>query len=344
MKSVNNKKVDDHSMRKYHPAFTISGFILLSVMVIILLVPTVYHALESHLAGGLIALIVLIGATITIYHQGRMMINDLKSNPQSQPVLQLKNFIAVFIGGIIAFILSQDIGLGAVVAVSLVAIVAHLVLPEFGVPAYCGAFVGMTSELLLFSHGEVALASAAAGVVYILTEDVFKGFGGKLGTIALIGTVSTGVGLGRQFLTVGITDWQTSVLIILIALIASPLTYYLSIHRKNGPVLASGFVSLIGGLLLPILFPQIGVTLAVVGNCASFTGMTSRERCPSFWHIVVAGLFTGIVFVFSAPLLGGAGGKLGTIAFASVLSTCGYSRLYHRLQNRISQDQTDPHY
>ena len=116
-------------------------------------------------------------------------------------------------------------------------------------------------------------------------------------------------------------------MIILVALIATPLTYYFNVIRGHGPVLASGFVGLLGGLILPIV-PEIGGTLAVVAICASFAGMSSKARCTGIWVLFVAGLFIGVIFIYSAPVFGGAGGKLGTIAFGSIMATCGFLSLF----------------
>jgi len=304
------------------------GFFLLSISVILLLISTVYEAWIFHSAGGWIALIVLLGAIIMIIREG-LQVWQIKPRKAETQTLVF-GFLSVLLGGIFAFFLTHDLGLGPVVAASLVGILAYLVVPKYGVPVYCGAFVGMTSNLLLFNYTEVALAGLIAGIVYILTRDVFNGFGGKLGTIALIGTTLTGMSLGREFLLTPISDWRTNSLIIIIAALATPLTFYLNIHRKQGPVMASAMVGLIGGLILPNLFPQYGTTLAVVAICASFAGMTGKERCSNFWHILITGLFTGIVFLYSAPLLGGAGGKLGTIAFGATLSSCGFTWLFNR--------------
>jgi len=315
-------------MRFKKQLHSLIGFFLLSISVVLLLIFTVYEAWVFHSAGGLVALIVLIGAIIMILREGQHIWHSTPKKAGSKHLLF--DFLAVLFGGILAFFLTHDLGLGAVVAASLVGILAYLVVPKYGVPAYCGAFVGMTSNLLLFNYPEVGLAGFVAGIVFILTRDVFNGFGGKLGTIALIGTTFTGMSLGREFLLTLISDWSTNALIILIAAIATPLTFYLNIERKQGPVLASATVGLIGGLILPNLFPQYGTTLAVVAICASFAGMTGKERCSTFWHIFITGLFTGIVFLYSAPLLGGAGGKLGTIAFGATLSSCGYTWLFKR--------------
>lgn len=304
------------------------GFLLLSISVVLLLISTVYEAWVFHSVGGWVALIVLIGAIILIIREGQQIWQTQPQKTESK--FLLIGFLYVLMGGILAFFLTHDLGLGAVVAASLVGILAYLVVPKYSVPAYCGAFVGMTSNLLLFNYQEVALAGFIAGIVYVLTRDVFNGIGGKLGTIALIGTTITGMGLGREFLFTPISDWATNLLIIIIAAAATPLTYYLNIHRKQGPVMASAIVGLIGGLILPNLLPQFGTTLAVVAVCASFAGMTGKQRCSTFWHILITGLFTGIIFLYSAPLLGGAGGKLGTIAFGATLSSCGYTWLFNR--------------
>lgn len=310
---------------------SILGFIILTVMVMVLLISAVTEAWIAYPAAGFIATFVLLGASIAIYLEGKGLIKqDITGAKISRLVFE---FLAVVVGGIGTYYLSYYIGLGAVVASSLIAIVAGMLVPEYGVPAYCGSFVGMSSNILLFDYAEVALASAVAGLVYILTRDVFAGFGGKLGTIAFIGASITAFGLGREFLIVPLADWETNLWVLVVALIATPLTFYLNCDRGNGPVLASGAVGLVAGLILPLLFPQNGYTLAVVAICASFTGMSNTKRCPVFWHILIAGLFTGILFVFTTPLLGGAGGKLGTIAFASILSTWGLNQVYQRVYN-----------
>ena len=323
-------------MRNLTKTIPVTGFIILTLMVMVLLISAATEAWFIHPAFGVIASIVVIGALAAIYFQGKgLIIQEIATVNSSRKLFE---FLAVLIGGIAAYSLSHDIGLGAVVAASLVAIIADMVLPKYGVPAYCGAFVGMSSNALLFNHTEAALASGIAGIVYVITRDVFSGFGGKLGTIAFIGAASTGLILGREFLIVSIGSLDSNIWVLLIAFIATPLTFFLNCYLGNGPVLASGAVGLIGGLILPILFPQNGNTLAVVAICASFTGMSNKIRCPHIWHILIAGLFTGILFIFSTPLLGGAGGKLGTIAFASIISTWGFTQVYQQLYRTDAND------
>lgn len=313
-------------MRNSSKAIPLSGFVILTAMVMLLLITAANEAWLAHPAAGTLATIVTIGTIVAVYFEFKyLLLQEIKDVKAAKKAFE---FLAVFIGGITTFYLSIDLGLGAVVAASVIGILADMVAPEYGVPAYCGAFVGMSSNALFFSYSEVALASAIAGIVYVITRDVFSGFGGKLGTIAFIGASLAGFSLGREFLITPVADWTTNFYVLVVALIAAPLTFYLNCNLKNGPVLASSAVGLIAGLTLPVLFPLLGSNLAIVAICASFTGMSNTKRCPQFWHMLVAGIFTGILFVFSTPLLGGAGGKLGTIAFASIIATDGFIELF----------------
>ena len=267
-----------------------------------------------------------VGAAAAIILEGRRLVDqEVEKRDRMDQVYQ---GMAVLLGSLIAFAGTHELGLGPVVSASLVGLIACLISPSTSVAAYCGAFVGMTSDILLFNYYEVALAGLIAGVVFLLTRDTFNGVGGKLGTIALVGTALTGLSLQREFIILPIGEWQTNAAVMMVAMLATPLTFYFNIARKHGPVIASSVVGITAGLLLPVIYPQIGPTLAVVAICASFAGMTSEERCPTFWHILITGFFTSMIFVYSTPLLGGAGGKLGTIAFGAVLGTCGLKKLF----------------
>lgn len=307
------------------------GLIILALAVLGLLFSTLIEAWVFHYSGGLIAFLVLLGAGIAIFIEAKRL--WLSPLDKVERVLLISQGLAVIAGGLTAYALSHELGLGPVIAASLVGLLASLIWPQTSIAAYCGAFVGMTSNILFFNYWEVTLAGLIAAVVFTLTQDIFRGVGGKLGTIALVGTALTGLSLNREFLILPIGDWQVNALVMATAMLATPITFYFNINRKHGPVLASAIVGLAGGLILPAVLPQFGATLAVVSICASFAGMTSKERCPDFWHIFITGFFTGVTFVYSTPLLGGAGGKLGTIAFGAVLGTCGLKRLMAWIRN-----------
>jgi hypothetical protein len=261
-----------------------------------------------------------VGLVKGIVAEGRhLALSDQKGDLFS--VQSVKVFSAVFLGAVIAFQLKVDLGLGAVVGAGLTALMAALIVPGLAVPAYCGAFVGMTSARLFSAYGDLCLAAAIAGGVYLLTQRSFQGYGGKLGTIAFCGTFVTGFGLKREFLLTPFPALDLIAPILLCAVFATAFTFFLSVKLEHGPVLASGGVALIGGLILPNLFPgEVGGTLAVMAICASFAGMSSPERITNWWAVLVMGLFTGTIYILSMPLAGGAGGKLGTISFGVAVS------------------------
>lgn len=301
------------------------GLAMLAIAVLSLLLSTMIEAWIFHYFGGIIAMLAFFGSGIAIFTEVKHLLRDsIKKTEGNQWIYQ---GFAVIAGSLAAFAISHELSLGPVVSASLVGLLSSLIWPEVSIAAYCGAFVGMTSDALFFNYLEVALAGLISSGVYLLTKDVYNGIGGKLGTIALIGTAVTCMSLSREFLVLPIANWQTNLVIMLVSMLAAPLTFYFNISRKHGPVLASAMVGMTAGLVLPALFPQLGRTLAVVAICASFAGMTNRDRCPNFWHILLTGFFTSVIFVYSTPLLGGAGGKLGTIAFGAVLATCGLRTL-----------------
>ena len=320
-------------MLKFKHYRTFAGFILLSITVLILLGLTLYEAWIFHSIGAVISILVIFGAVTAIISEAQQLKFNTSNNPKRRT--HIWQVFSVITAGIVTYGISNDLGLGPVISASVIALLAHMIAPKYSVSSYCGSFVGMTSNLLLYNYQEVALASFIAGIVFFLTSDAFNGFGGKLGTIALLSTAITCHSLNRDFLTLSIADSQTNLWIILVAAIAATLTYYFNIYQKQGPVLASAVVGIIGAMILPPLFPEMGNTLTVVAICASFTGMTSKERCGVFWNILITGVLTGILFVYSTPQLGGAGGKLGTIAFGSILSTYGYRRLFSDFRKKL---------
>jgi len=271
------------------------GFGVLSIAVIALLLLTLLEAWQYHPLGSIVILIVTAGLGIAILDEAKHL-KDVLIKKSTRTQLFFQGF-SVLIGALAAYSISHDMGLGPVVASSLVGILAFILFPDYSVAAYCGSFVGMTSNTLLFNW-----------------------------VTSLICTC-----LNRDFILLPIADWQTNAGIIAVSMIATPLTFYLNVNKKHGPVLASSIVGLAGGLILPAVFPQIGPTLAVVAFCASFAGMASKARFPNFWHMLIVALFAGIIFVFSTPTLGGAGGKLGTIAFSAVLATYGLRKVYNRI-------------
>jgi len=103
--------------------------------------------------------------------------------------------ISVTLASIVTFVISVK-GAGPVIAAAAVGLVYGIVSEGVGkdwkslsAPVYCGAFVGMSFELIFTQLWMVALAGLIAGIVYVIAKEVFVGIGGKMGTIAFIGSL-----------------------------------------------------------------------------------------------------------------------------------------------------------
>ena len=303
-----------------------AGFVILSAFVVMLYGFIVYEAWLLHSIGGILVAFILMGILLALWQEAQ----TLKQAAARRVSLghMLLTFITLLGGAGAAYWISVHLSLGPVAGSALVGLAGALVFPQYSVPIYCGSFVGMSSAALLASPAELLLAAGIAGVVYILAEDALNGFGGKLGTIAFSGPLLTGLGLQRQFLISPMPSFTLAEQIVGLSVAAAILTYWLSVTLHHGPVLASSAVGVAGGLLLPAIFPETGELLAVVVICATFTGMTASKRFSAPLAMVAAGLLTGIVFLYSVPVFGGTGGKLGAIAFGASLAVWGFQKVY----------------
>ena len=200
-------------------------------------------------------------------------------------------------------------------------------------PVYCGAFAGMTSQLVLGHPAWVVLAGGLAGLVLSVLSDSWSGIGGKLGTIAFLGglgatglaLVSGAIGAGAPLHAfTGVERW-----LVLIASLLSPLlTHRLSYYWGFGVVLGSALPSMLVALLLALLPPSLELApgpLAAMWLGASFVGMTAPERlAPRPLPLLLAmGLLFALLSLSFAPRLAGIGGDLGATAAVSVFAVLG---------------------
>ena len=241
------------------------------------------------------------------------------------------NFLAVILGGLATFALTQIFGISAVLASGLIGITAYILVPEYEVPAFCGSFVGMASYSLLPGYRYLFIAGLIAGIVYVIGKYSFKGFGGKLGTTAFIGTVLAAVFTGQNFSGGSIPEGNMINLLIFYSIIGALLTFIMHARFKFSAVFSSGLIGVIAALALPIIYPANGASLAVMAYCASFAGMSSKDRIPNELVMTVAAILTALIFIFTSPYLNGAGGKLGITAFASVITINGLIIIFNKI-------------
>ncbi|MFU8780780.1 MAG: hypothetical protein ACNA71_07110 [Kiritimatiellia bacterium] len=307
------------------------GFALLFGFTTLLMLHVQAHAVQYRLLYAVPLLAVFVAMLYSVAHEWVRMVRGRLTTqlPALRPTV-----LAVVVGSLVTAFLSNQIGMGAVLASSVVGLVAAGMFPKWAAAAFCGSFVGMLSlESLPFYH-QLVIATCAAAALFWVGTPVFAGFGGKLGTTAFFGCVMSAWLTGAPLLEAPLPSRHVAWLILLVATFSSVGAYVLSVRLKLGPVMGSAIVGLFAGFVLPWLpLWMNGSLLAVVAFCASFAGMANTERMPTETHALVAGLIAGGVFVFASPSLGGAGGKLGTIAFASTLAAKPLTDLVFLLAN-----------
>jgi hypothetical protein len=304
------------------------GFLLLAVPPLVLfgfgvwgtLLPRGFVVLSPVLVAGTLA----VGAGIRcewwelrrVIHRGTVVVDGARWN-----------LLAVGGGTLFTFAGVAELGISPIVSASLIGIVAAVVARSVAVPVYCGAFVGMTSPEMFGSYWYVTLAAVLAGLLFTAAHPVFHGLGGKLGTTAFVGVLLVALPTASSFQSGAIPDGSVALSVVGVAALGAIITFTIHTRSAASPVLASGLVGAVGGVVLPILFGGSGKLFAAATYSASFAGMTNPRRIPNEWWIGVAGIGVGLVVVYTLPFVGGSGGKLGTIAFGSCLGIHGTLRL-----------------
>ncbi|WP_299008035.1 hypothetical protein [uncultured Tenacibaculum sp.] len=98
------------------------------------------------------------------------------------------------------------------------------------------------------------------------------------------------------------------------------LTSYLHLFTPLNSVLAATLIGTIASFL-----PNLNKKSKVLQNipnamyCGCFVGMSQKHVAIDYSFILIAGMIAGIFYMFSKNLFHGVGGKLGTLAFGSVV-------------------------
>ncbi|WP_459194836.1 hypothetical protein [Halosimplex sp. J119] len=284
---------------------------------------------EFGFGGGL----AFVGAVTVAVERGHVFDGVVKWTVDDTDLADV--FSAVVAAGV-TYWLSVHVGLGPVVASALVGLVAGLGLSEGDAAAYCGSFVGMASPAVFPSVPLVLVAGFVAGVAFVAARETFAGFGGKLGTLALFGCLTTGLATGADYAVGPVLTGTDAALAVPVAAVGAVTTADASERFGLGPVVSSALVGLLAGAVLPVAFSGVGGVLATVAFCSSFVGMSSNERLGNTVTVGFAGALCGVVFVAVAPAFAGAGGKLGTTAFVTCLGCFGAKRL-HAARNASSR-------
>ncbi len=320
--AIDEVAVADRSERLGRVGTTV-GFVLLAVPTVVLFGLGVSGAIFEGTAvvvGGSLV-VVTVGVATGIRYEWWFLTRHASWNPiVSGEAVRIA--FAILGGTILTIAIVVETGLSPVVSAAIVGIVAAVLWPSYAVPAYCGAFVGMTSPELFVTYWHAAFAGVVATVVFVVAQPVFHGLGGKLGTTAFVGATVTVFATAGTFQSDPLPPFEVLISAVAVAVVGAVVTFALHTRFGTTSVFASGVVGVAGGVLLPVLAGH-GELLAATVFSASFAGMADPKRIPDERWMALTGVFVGVVVVYTMPYLGGSGGKLGTIAFGSCLAVHG---------------------
>jgi hypothetical protein len=244
----------------------------------------------------------------------------------------LYDFVWTFLGAYFTYALSLSMNMNVVIASALIGILGHFFIKKHEIAIYCGSFAGMTSVFLL-SPIQMVFLSFLCATLYIFSTQLFKGLGGKLGTIAFASGLLT-------FLVFNI-NYESSTLIyiplthfILISILGMASAFYMQHKFKQTATFASASTSLLFALIIIPLSP-IGSTFALLFFAASFAGMSSQNTIKTPIFVILTGVIVGLIFYLLNTELNGVGGKLGTIALIATTTVYGISLVYESIKKYL---------
>lgn len=232
------------------------GFFMLALFIVPLYSVVSYETVLHAGFPGLVSISILIIIICGLFHEYG---NTGKS---AEPFLSqgvshmVKNTIAVIVGALAVYLLHAYAGLDAVVASPPTIILAAVAAPLYVAAVFCGSFAGMSSGDVLNIY-EIAMAGFATAVIFNISESVFRGMGGKLGTMAFTGCAIILFSTGGRFFSIDIPNIDRMALLTAFSIIGALATY--AIHAKTvfGPAAASGIVGIAAGKILPLFFYRI---------------------------------------------------------------------------------------
>jgi len=239
------------------------------------------------------------------------------------------DFFFTVISVVITYIISKELNISVVISSAIIGLLGFIFLRKYQMMIYCGSFAGMVSSQL-FGYSEVLVLALVCGLVYLLTKNVFNGFGGKLGSIAFVSSlVKANVFNISPLIASGGYNY---LVLVLVGLIGVLLTFYLVNNKNISSVLASAGPSLIISVFLIYILRQYSL-YAFVYFAASFLGMSSKEVLKNYFQVVLGALMLGLIYYLLHHCFNGYGGKLGLMAFISSVSIFGLFSLIEQTKS-----------
>lgn len=294
----------------------------------ILFILMAFHLLQALITetSSYSSAFLLISLSLVVFFFGIQLITEwhkTKSTEGSSFVFScstsIKEISLLIISSFLTFYLNYQVGLGSVMAASLVGIFGALTLKNYTQAIYCGAFIGMACSIIYAHPLSLLLAGLISGTLFVLAKHLFTGFGGRLGFIAFSGCFITSLIIQKPLRVVEALDPALYPRVLIYIILTGMVTYGLHRIFKLDTVLASALV----GLTMALIHPDASQLLVVAAYCASFAGMVTIERVRTYSDMFFITLVTSLLYIIAFTLFDGAGGRLGAIAFLASVSGVG---------------------
>ena len=316
-----NKKSDNKFIRFIYNHQQWLGFSVLTIALLYAFITILFEPREviEDIAFTLFLVLLIWG----LYHAFRTERRIVKR-------LNFKSIDSIFIifSVLITYAIAHNLQISAVIASSFIGMMGFLFFKKYQVAIYCGSFAGMVSTAL-FNYFEVALLAVICAFIFLLTKPLFKGYGGKLGTIAFMSSLITFSIFHEEYLVV--TNNFDFWLLLTSSTFGVGISYYVQHKFKMSPVFASAMPSFLFALAIINFFPG-HTEYAIIFYSASFVGMSSKERLPNIYFALVSGLVLGLIYYIFLHYFHGLGGKLGLMAMMSVIITTGISSFFKKFR------------
>lgn len=103
--------------------------------------------------------------------------------------------------------------------------------------------------------------------------------------------------------------------------VGAVITYLLAVDMGLGSVVSAALVGTIFSIIPNVSKSIHAKKVPVAVYCGAFVGMSSVEVAQSLAFVLISGIVAGFFLMLSKNLFMGLGGKLGMLAFASVVIT-----------------------
>lgn len=293
------------------------SFFILSASMLYLVIYSIIFSFKFSLTAFFLLLVFGFSILYAIFTEFKA----IKKSSKTKTTFNFLSLLCVFGGALSTYFLNIYLSQGSIIAASLIGIIGSIFFPKYSLALYTGAFVGMISPDFSHNFYHICAACIIAGFIYELSKETFVGAGGKLGTIAFSSWLITYLIFDLTLLQSSF-NYQIGYELLLISFIGAITTYVLYNYFSLDPVLSSALISLIGALILPVIIPDLKNISPSIIMAATFAGMSSKKR-ENWYKMILISFIVPIFFTCSYCNLGGIGGKLGTIAFSSVLTIDG---------------------